>query len=221
MTIVETVKTLLFDPKTFFTDPTVNQSLKLPMFYTGILAVLTAISSYSTSASVGDAMGMSNMSGVLGAIGAVTGFITIFITWLIITVLFFIFIKLFTHTKTGLKPFLAVTGYASLPILIGTVLSLLVNAVAVDAFNGWMGFILNLVVLFWCLPIWIYGFSTVSDAPVRAVATALLIPLIIMIAFSMWNVATSLEAMNTVQSTTSGLSSGSMQGPPSAGRRNF
>ncbi len=200
MTFAENVKLLLFDPKQFFADSTVTQSLKLPMLFTAVLALCAAISAYTVSVSAGDLIGMSEMNGILGIIGAVTGFISIFLAWLVVTILFFLFVKGITHTKTGVKPFLAVTGYASLPIAVGTVLMLLVNALFPQTFDGWLGFLLNLIVLFWCIPIWIYGFSATGDVPVRAVAMALLVPLILMIALSAWNVASSLQAVTAMQS---------------------
>lgn len=200
MTFAENVKSLLFDPKRFFADPDVTRSLKLPVLFTAVLAVLTAISSYSVSATAGDLIGMSEMNGILGVIGAVTGFISIFLAWVFVTIVFFLFVKGITHTKTGLKPFLAVTGYASLPMSIGTVLMLVIAAVSPHAFDGWMGFLLNLIVLFWCVPVWIYGFSTAGEVPVRAVALALLVPLLLMVAFSAWSVASSLETMAAMQS---------------------
>lgn len=82
-------------------------------------------------------IGMPDLAGVMQGVGAVTGFFTVLISRILITAIFFVFIKFMTHTQSGFKPFLAVTGYASLPLIVGTALMLLVTAVFPTAFDGW------------------------------------------------------------------------------------
>ncbi|HJJ97031.1 MAG TPA: YIP1 family protein, partial [Methanocorpusculum sp.] len=158
-------------------DASSTQSFRLPLLYTAVYGIFAAVAGYQVSAASADLIGMPDAAGVLGA---VTGFIMAFLIWVIVAAFFFVFVKFITHTTAGFKPFLSVTGYASLPILIGTVLMLLAGAVSPGVFDGWTGYLLNLMVLFWCMPIWIYGFAAAGNVPVRAVFTALLIPIIIM-----------------------------------------
>ncbi|HJK77500.1 MAG TPA: YIP1 family protein [Methanocorpusculum sp.] len=201
MTFAADILSLLFHPKEFFADASRTQSLKLPLIYTAVYGIFAAVVAYQVSAASAALIGMPDAAGVLGAVGAVTGFIMAFLIWVIVAAFFFVFVKFITHTTAGFKTFLSVTGYASLPILIGTVLMLLAGAVSPGIFDGWTGYLLNLVVLFWCMPIWIYGFAAAGNVPVRAVFTALLIPIIIMAAYTAYETYTTIESLKTLAAT--------------------
>ena len=181
MTVKTDILSLLFDPKNFFADPSRMQSFRLPVLYTALYGICTAVLAYQASVTSTELIGMSDYTGMHDTVCAVTEFLMAFVIWSIVAVFFFVFVKLITHTATGFKPFLAVTGCASLPLLIGTALMLVAGAVTPGIFDGWTGYLLNVVLLFWCLPIWIYGFAAAGNVPVRAVFTALLIPVIIMV----------------------------------------
>lgn len=195
MTFAADILSLLFHPKEFFADASSTQSFRLPQLYTAVYGIFAAVAGYQVSAASADLIGMPDAAGVLGAVGAVTGFIMTFLIWVIVAAFFFVFVKFITHTTAGFKPFLSVTGYASLPILIGTVLMLLAGAVSPGVFDGWTGYLLNLVVLFWCMPIWIFGFAAAGNVPVSAVFTALLIPIIIMAAYTAYEIYTTIESL--------------------------
>ncbi|MDV0443841.1 YIP1 family protein [Methanorbis rubei] len=199
MTFATDVLALLLDPKTFFADSSKTSSLKLPVLFTAIYAVVVAVVSAQASAASAEMLGLGSMTGMMQGIGAVSGLIMTFISWLVVALVFFVFIKFIAHTQSGFKPFLIATGYASLPLLIGAVLTLIVDMIAKGTFDGWMGFVLNLVILLWCIPIWAYGCAAAGNVPVSAVFTAILIPIILMIAFTAWGTYTNLEAMNNLQ----------------------
>lgn len=201
MTFAVAITSLLFDPKSFFADPATTGSLRMPGVFTIIYAVLMAVVIAMASGKSAELFGMSDLAGMLQGVGVVTGFFTVLISWIVITAIFFVFIKFMTHTQSGLKPFLAVTGYASLPLLVGTVLMLLVTTVFPGAFDGWAGFLLSLAVLIWCLPIWGYGFAAAGSIPVRAVVLAIAIPLLVMIAYTAWNTYAGIETIQTLADT--------------------
>lgn len=214
MTFAADILSLLFHPKEFFADAIPTQSLKLPMLYTAVCGILTAALGYQTSAASAELIGMPEYAGMLGAVGAVTGFVMAFIVWIIVAAFFFVFVKFITHTTAGFKPFLSVTGYASLPVLIGTVLMLLAETVSPGVFDGWTGYLLDFVILLWCMPIWIYGFAAAGNVPVKAVFTALLIPILIMIAYTAYETYTAIESLKTLAETGSiGGMQISMQSP--------
>jgi len=201
MNFATDILSLLFHPKEFFADAVRTQSFKLPILYTAVYGILTAAVAYQGAAAAAELIGMPDAAGMLGAIGAVTGFITAFIVWVIVAALFFVFVKLITHTTAGFKPFLSVTGYTSLPILIGMVFMHLAGAVSPGIFDGWTGFLLNFVILLWCMPIWIYGFSSAGNVPPHAVFTALLIPILIMIFFTAYETYTAIESARQLAET--------------------
>lgn len=201
MTFAADILSLLFHPKEFFADTSRTQSLKLPMLYTAMYGIFAAVLGYQTTAASAELIGMPDYAGVLGAVGAITGFIMAFIVWVFVAVFFFVFIKFITHTATGFKPFLTVTGYGSLPVLIGTVLTLLAGAVTPGVFDGWAGYLLNAAVLLWCMPIWIYGFASAGNVPVHAVFTALLLPILIMAAYTAYQTYTTIESLKTLAET--------------------
>ena len=201
MTVAADIRSLLFDPKNFFADPSHTQSFRMPVLYTALYGICAAVLAYQTSAASAELIGMPDYAGMLGTVGAVTGFLMAFVIWPIVAVFFFVFVKLITHTATGFKPFLAVTGCASLPLLIGTALMLVAGAVTPGIFDGWTGYLLNVVLLFWCLPIWIYGFAAAGNVPVRAVVTALLIPIIIMAAYTAYETYTTIESLKNLAAT--------------------
>ena len=72
---------------------------------------------------------------------------------------------------------------------------------AKGVFDGWMGFVLSLVILLWCVPIWVYGCAAAGNVPVSAVFTVILIPIILMTAFTAWGTYSSIETMNTLAKT--------------------
>lgn len=126
MTFAADILSLLFHPKEFFADASSTQSFRLLLLlYTAVYGIFAAVAGYQVSAASADLIGMPDAAGVLGAVGAVTGFIMAFLIWVIVAAFFFVFVKFITHTTAGFKTFLSATGYASLPILIGTVLMLL------------------------------------------------------------------------------------------------
>lgn len=211
MSFAEDIKLLLFNPKEFFTDSKDPESLRLPLVFTAVTALITAITAYTASEATADMIGMPELTEMLGIISAISGFIMIFISWVFMAVVFFIFVKFITHSESGLRPFLAVTGYASLPILIGLILTFIIGFITPDIFTGWLGFLLDLLILLWCIPIWLYGFSAATNAEPGMIFKAIAIPIILMILFSIYGTFTGIEALEQMQS---GGGSQFRMGPP-------
>lgn len=201
MTSVNDMKALLLNPKEFFAlEETKLDSLKFPVIITAVYAIIVAIAAYVTSGTAADMIGMPEMAGILGVVGVITGLLSVFVGWVFMAVVFFIFVKFITHTETPIRPFLAVTGYASLPLLVGSLLTLIVGFFISGIFDGWLGFLLNLLILLWCLPIWLYGFSAATKVPVNLIFKAILIPVVLMILMGLYGTYTGLEALNQMES---------------------
>jgi len=144
MTFAVDILSLLFHPKEFFADASRTQSFRLPLLYTAVYGIFAAVAGYQVSAASADLIGMPDAAGVLGAVGAVTGFIMTFLIWVIVAAFFFVFVKFITHTTAG--------------------------------------------------------FAAAGNVPVRAVFTALLIP-IIMAAYTAYETYTTIESLKTLAAT--------------------
>jgi len=161
------IKNLLFDQKQFFEE--CPKGLLIPSVITLLYALITIIFSIP-----GDAL--------IAVITVISVVIAVFISWVIVAALFFAGVKFIGYATCTFKQVLAVTGYASAILAIGSLFSGLVSLI------GTIDPIANLVlqgaVMFWCIPIWIYGIASITELPPKKVFTCILIPIIIMIVFS-------------------------------------
>ena len=65
-------------------------------------------------------------------------------------------------------------------------------------------------VLFWCIPVWIYGITSITDLPPKKVFTCILIPIILMIIMSIvfYVITASFSDTVAMSGSGSGVSSG-------------
>lgn len=196
-------KTLLFDQPQFFRKEEFVSGLKLPLTLTTIYACVAAVFQ-----SGGDIM------------SAISIMAMIFIGWILVTAVFYLFVHKLGHAECDPKNILAVTGYGSVPLLIGTVLSLLIGFFG--GMSALMTALFNIGVLLWCIPIWVYGISLVADVSPKQALTLIAVPIIAMMAMDIWGTLDSTGQSVSTGSDPSGgngmmMSGGGGGGPPSGG----
>lgn len=174
-------KTLLFDQQQFFRKEAFASGLKLPLILTVIYACFAA--AFQSGGSIFTAFSTAVM---------------VLIGWVLVAAVFFVFVHKLGHAECNFQDLLAVTGYGSVPLLIGTVLIWLIG------FSGGMSSqitaLFNLGVLLWCIPIWVYGISRVANVSPKQALTLIAVPIIAMAALDLWS---------TLGSTGGGMSAGS------------
>jgi len=167
MDMKNAVKYLLFDQKQFFEEA--PKGLLIPALIT-LLYSLISIAFIIT----GDVLTV-----VITVIGGIIG---VFLSWAIVAGMFLAGAKLIGYAKCTFKQMLAVTGYASAILAIGALLSGLVGLVGtVDTL---VSLAVQGAVLFWCIPVWVFGIASITELPPKKVFTCILIPIILMIAMT-------------------------------------
>ena len=156
MQITLAAKTLLFEQQQFFRKESFSGHLTLPALLTLLYACIAAV---CTS-------GGNIFSGVGTAV-------MILIAWIVVAAVFYLAIKVIGHTECTYTPILAATGYASVPLLIGTLITSIVTT-TVGGFS-----LMTTAVLFWCIPIWVYAVSAVINLPAKAVLHILILPILL------------------------------------------
>lgn len=143
-------------------------------------------------------------------VSALTILGTVLIGWIIVTGVFFVCITRIGHASCSFRSVAEVTGYGSVPLLIGTVLTGVIS-LTTGGFSSELTTLMNFVVLFWCIPIWVYGLSAVSGLPLRNVLTLIAVPILAMAALELWSLfaGTGMAAAGT-SSGGFGTGSGSM-----------
>lgn len=161
MQITLAAKTLLFEQQLFFRKESFSGHLTLPALLTLLYACIAAV---CTS-------GGNIFSGVGTAV-------VILIAWIVVAAVFYLAIKVIGHTKCTYTPILAATGYASVPLLIGTLSTSMVTT-TVGGFSTILTALMTTAVLFWCIPIWVYAVSAVINLPAKAVLHILILPILL------------------------------------------
>lgn len=161
MQITLAAKTLLFEQQQFFRKESFSGHLTLPALLTLLYACIAAV---CTS-------GGNIFSGVGTAV-------MILIAWIVVAAVFYLAIKVIGHTECTYTPILAATGYASVPLLIGTLITSIVTT-TVGGFSTILTALMTTAVLFWCIPIWVYAVSAVINLPAKAVLHILILPILL------------------------------------------
>ena len=170
MEYTTTAKTLLFDQRRFFTEKQMTSA------GLGLSAGFTLL--YACVAAVFGSQG--------NPISALTVLATVLVGWIIVTGIFFVCISTIGHASCSLRSVAEVTGYGSIPLLIGTILTGGITA-TIGGFSSGLTTLMNFAVLFWCIPIWVYGLSTVSGLPAGNVLTLIAVPVLAMAALELWS----------------------------------
>jgi len=167
MNMKNAMKYLLFDQKQFFEEA--PKGLLIP-------ALITLLYTFITFGFIltGDVLTM-----IITVIGGIIG---VFLSWMIVAGLFLAGVKLIGYAKCTFKQMLAVTGYASAILAIGALLSGLVGLVG--TIDPLVTLAMQGAVMFWCIPVWIFGIASITELPPKKVFNCILIPIILMIAMS-------------------------------------
>ena len=158
---------LLFDQKQFFEE--CPKGLLIPVLITLAYTLLSIVFLIPADP----------FMAVMTVIGGVIG---VFISWAVVAGMFLAGVKLIGYAKCTYKQMLAVTGYASAILAIGALLTGLVGLI------GTVDPLMNLAVqgalMFWCIPVWVFGIASITELPPKKVFTCILIPIILMIVMS-------------------------------------
>jgi len=167
MDMKNAMKYLLFDQKQFFEE--CPKGLLIPALITLLYTLISIVFILP-----GDAL-----TAVITVLSAVIG---VFLSWAIVAELFLAGVKIIGHAKCTFKQMLTVTGYASGIMAIGAVLSGLVGLIG--TIDPIVTLALQGAVLFWCIPVWVFGIASITELPPKKIFTCILIPIILMIVLS-------------------------------------
>ena len=191
MDMKNTMKYLLFDQKQFFEE--CPKGLLIPALLTLLYTLISVVFILP-----GDAL-----TAVITILSAVIG---VFLSWAVVAGLFLAGVNIIGHAKCTFKQMLTVTGYASAIMAIGALLSGLIGLIGtVDPI---VTLALQGAVLFWCIPVWVFGIASITDLPPNKIFTCILIPIILMIVLS---VASYIITASLVGSAAMSMESGSNQ----------
>ncbi len=193
MNMKNAMKYLLFDQKQFFEE--CPKGLLLPALITLLYMLISIV--FILPGNV--------FTVVITVISAI---IEVFLSWVIVVGLFLAGVKIMGYAKCTFKQMLAVTGYASAILAIGALLSGLVGLIG--TIDPLASLALQGAVLFWCIPVWIYGITSITDLPPKKVFTCILIPIILMIIMSIvfYVITASFSDTVAMSGSGSGVSSG-------------
>ena len=161
------IKNLLFDQKQFFEE--CPKGLLIPVLITLLYTLITFVFTLS-----GDIF-----TAVITVISTIIG---IFISWAVVAEMFLLGVKHIGHAKCTFTQMFTVTGYASAILAIGALLSGLVGLIGTP--DLFVSLILQGAVMFWCIPVWIYGIASITDLEPKKIFNCILTPIIIMVVFS-------------------------------------
>jgi len=170
---------LLFDQKKFFAE---EKSKKVGWAFLIVLiaGIISAIVTYFTVIpEVPDNVNLAGMEQILKISSVISTFITVIIAWLLISLLFFICLKLFGHSDCKFSGVLRVQGYAVGLSILETILVFLVSFIGTPAPLATL--LLALVFYAWSIPIWFFGFKAISTKiSGKGLWVSILVPVIIM-----------------------------------------
>jgi len=179
MNIFKRTGDLLFDQKKFFAE---EKSKKvgwafLIVVISGIIAAIVAYFATNNSVEI-----MANipagMGGIAVASSIISAFISTIIGWLLVSLLFFICLKLFGHSDCKYSGVLRVQGYVMGLCILETVFLFLVSFIGAPAPIATL--LLAYAFMAWSIPIWFFGFKSISTKISRkGLWASILVPVII------------------------------------------
>ncbi len=188
---LNSIRTVLFDPDSFFARRRSALALAFPLLVVGIVSLFD-VAKPLLAIAVLDA---NDPNGILPTV-VVVGFVLTFIVWLFYGVAFYAISSLF-DAEGSLRDTMAVTGWGYLPMVIHSALMLVVVAVALDPSNagitsspttemvagGALGSLLlrlvGLLFALWRAYIWVEGVKHVRNVTRRQAIVSVGIPVAI------------------------------------------
>ena len=118
------------------------------------------------------------ISGILSGISIVGAVIGTVVIWIIDSLVFFICLKIFGHSDCRFSDILKICGYATGIAILHTVILILVSFIGQPAPFALL--LLSLVFLAWQVPVWFFGFKSLSPKMTRKeLMPSVLVPVII------------------------------------------
>ena len=167
MNIKNAIIYLLFDQKQFFAE--CPKGLLIPVLITLLYTLLSIVFILPADPLIA----------IITVIGGVIG---VFVSWAVVAGMFLAGVKIIGYAKCTYKEMLAVTGYASAILAIG---ALLTGAVGlIGTVDTLMSLAVQGALMFWCIPVWVFGIASITELAPNKVFTCILVPMILMIVMS-------------------------------------
>lgn len=220
---------LLLRPDAFFRrlveEP---ENLKIPALIVIAGAIIYAVSTYLTSGITmkifGNVPEMAGMAPILGIFGAVVAFFTFIILWWLIFAGAFYLISMAFSGSGAFKRTLQCSGYGLVPVIIGSLLSLLISLYYIPmiqvpvltsvqdpaaieaaiqqlmqdtAFSElrMITSILSVIFVIWSANLWIFGVKHARSLPLKQSAIAVVIPVVVYIIFILYMAVAGIPGM--------------------------
>lgn len=164
----ELFSNLFLNPRVFFEEDA-SQKITVPLLLTLGYAVLSAL------AAVVAASPLNQPENYIGAVGA--GF-SVFISWILVSLLFLISLKVIGHAASKYTDILRASGYVSGIMMMHALLLIIINLIGIP--NQFVLLLLSGVFLLWSIPIWYYGFRATASCPDKKLMTSVIVPVVIM-----------------------------------------
>jgi hypothetical protein len=202
---------LLVNPNAFFSrDSAEWEPLRIPALIVLAAAIMAGATAYLTTDLVAGIMpsDVQAYQGVMGIAGTIGAVVMTFLIWVVWSAVFFV-ISLFFQGQGTFRRILAVTGYGYLPILIGSVISLVIfwvfsSGIHVSPVTDVQEIqaavmalmhqpvmilvsVLGIVFLLWAANIWIFGIRYARVISLRDAAITVGVPVALYVIATIWN----------------------------------
>lgn len=185
MSLLQSTYNLLFDSKRFFEETKIEKIGK-PLLITIIYAVVSSLVTIPTllmASSAVPAVGGIDLGGVIIVSGVISTIFTVIISWILVALIFFALLKIIGYATCKYGQVLSVCGYVSAILMIESILMGLIALIG--NVPSVVTLILNGVFLLWSIPVWYFGFASISpETPEKKLKLAIAIPVIIMVLFT-------------------------------------
>ena len=177
MSVFTKIKNLFIEPALFFENP--KRGLAVPFIITLVYAVISALcalpgvkDALKLTAEMG--VPLDGMETVMYVTTGVSAFFTVFVTWIAMSLLFLITLKIFAKSAINFKEVLNVTSYGAIPLAICAGLECLIG-LFVGTPLSWASLVLSAAVLFMTMPIWVKGFAAFEAGPEKKILVSVIV----------------------------------------------
>lgn len=182
MNIITGLKNLLFNPKEFFENA--PKGMLIPFIVTLVYGIVSLFASLPILFKTMEMLPseLQGMEGIIIGTTVVTTLITVFVTWIVVSLLFFACVKIIGYAKCSFKDMLRVISYPAVILTIQVILTALISLIGTPA--SIVTLILSGVFLFWTIPVWVFGIQSITGMETKAVFKCIAAPIILMIVVS-------------------------------------
>lgn len=192
MNILIELKNLLIDQREFF--KTAPKGLKIPFLITLIYALISSIASIPPLMTVADSL-KGNMGTAVIIISVLSVIISAFIVWIFVSLMFFISLRLFGKINCKFEDVMGVVSYGAVPLSIEVIITSLISLIGTP--DPLAALLLSGAILFWTVPIWVFGFQSITDEPENKIMKCVIAVVIVMAAATLISFGMSMSAAQT------------------------